>query len=64
MTLDGLSSGGPESSGLSFNAGSIGRIAAPVEIATAIGFLISPEASFVTGSALQVDGGLLARLLN
>jgi len=64
MTLDGLKSGGPESSGLSFEAGSIGRIAAPVEIATAIGFLISPEASFVTGSAMRVDGGLLARLLN
>jgi len=64
MTLSGLSSGGPESSGLSFEAGSIGRIAAPVEIATAIGFLISPEASFVTGSAMRVDGGLLARLLN
>jgi len=64
MTLDGLSSGGPESSGLSFEAGSIGRIADPVEIAKAIGFLISSEASFVTGSALQVDGGLLARLLN
>jgi len=64
MTLAGLNSGGPESSGLSFEAGSIGRIAEPQEIARAIGFLISPDASFVTGSALQVDGGLLARLLN
>jgi len=64
MTLQGLNSGGPESSGLSFDAGSIGRIADPKEIAAAIGFLISPESSFVTGSALQVDGGLLARLLN
>jgi len=64
MTLNGLNTGGPESQGLSFEANSIGRIADPAEIATAIGFLISPEASFVTGSALQVDGGLLARLLN
>jgi len=64
MTLAGLNSGGPESSGLSFEAGSIGRIADPVEISTAIGFLISPESSFVTGSAMRVDGGLLARLLN
>jgi len=64
MTLDGLKEGGPESSGLSFEDGSIGRIAPPLEIATAIGFLISPESSFVTGSAFQVDGGLLARLLN
>jgi len=35
----------------------------PSEIASAIGFLISDASSFVTGSAMQVDGGLLARLL-
>jgi len=34
------------------------RIADPTEIATVIGFLLSPAASFITGSALQVDGGL------
>jgi len=65
MTLNDLHDPeNPEAQGLSFNATSIGRIADPMEIATAIGFLISPEASFVTGSAVQVDGGLLARLLN
>lgn len=33
------------------------RIADPHEIATAIGFLVSDASSFVTGSAMQVDGG-------
>lgn len=64
MTLDGLEeAGGAEAIGLSFELNRIARIADPREIATAIGFLISDEASFVTGSGLQVDGGLLARLL-
>jgi len=65
ITLDDIkAAGGAEALGLTFERNSIARIADPVEIATSIGFLISPEASFVTGSALQVDGGLLARLLN
>ena len=64
MTLDGLeAAGGAEALGLSFEKNRIARIADPREIATAIGFLISDEASFVTGSAMQVDGGMLARLL-
>jgi NAD(P)-dependent dehydrogenase (short-subunit alcohol dehydrogenase family) len=64
MTLDGLeAAGGAEALGLSFEANKIARIADPREIATAIGFLISDAASFVTGSAMQVDGGMLARLL-
>jgi len=64
MTLDGLeAAGGAEALGLSFEPNRIARIADPRESATAIGFLISDEASFVTGSAMQVDGGMLARLL-
>jgi NAD(P)-dependent dehydrogenase (short-subunit alcohol dehydrogenase family) len=35
----------------------IGRFAEPQEIAAAIRWLISDEASFVTGSAMAVDGG-------
>jgi len=64
ITLDDLEkAGGAEALGLSFDDNRIARIADPQEIAAVIGFLISPEASFITGSALQVDGGLLARLL-
>lgn len=64
MTLDGLeAAGGAEALGLSFEPNRIARIANPSEIASAIGFLISDAASFVTGSAMRVDGGLLARLL-
>lgn len=35
----------------------IGRISQPEEIASAIRFLVSPAASFITGVALPVDGG-------
>lgn len=35
----------------------MGRVAQPEEIAEAVTFLISDNASFITGSNLQVDGG-------
>ncbi len=40
----------------------IGRIAQPSEVAEVICFLASPRASFVTGAAYVVDGGLLLPL--
>ncbi len=39
----------------------LGRVANPREIASVIAFLISDEASFMTGSAVVVDGGYLIR---
>ena len=64
MTLDGLEeAGGAEAIGLSFEKNRAPRIADPEEIARAIGFLISDDASFVTGSGFVVDGGLTALLL-
>lgn len=37
----------------------LGRLAQPVEIATVCAFLASEEASFVNGTAIEVDGGEL-----
>jgi len=39
----------------------MGRMGAPAEVAGAIAWLSSEAASFVTGEALTVEGGLLAR---
>ncbi|MEU6671069.1 SDR family NAD(P)-dependent oxidoreductase [Streptomyces sp. NPDC046727] len=39
----------------------MGRIGEPAEVAAAICFLASDEASFVTGAVLPVDGGYLAQ---
>ena len=41
---------------------SLGRTARPDEIAGVIRFLVGNDASFVNGSALVVDGGMLAKL--
>lgn len=39
----------------------MGRLGEPAEVAAAILFLASPEASFITGAILPVDGGYLAQ---
>lgn len=40
------------------------RFGSPAELAEAITFLLSPQASFITGETLKVDGGLTAKKLD
>lgn len=39
-----------------------GRLGSPVEVADAIAFLVSANASFITGSELVIDGGQILRI--
>lgn len=39
-----------------------GRLGAPEDVAAAVGFLASEEASYINGASLVVDGGLIAHL--
>ena len=39
----------------------LGRIGTPAEIASFVSYLVSEEASYITGAALTIDGGLSAR---
>ena len=48
--------------GLAAGPNGIGRVARPIEIAQIVMFLASDRSSFINGSPLIADGGLLARL--
>jgi 3-oxoacyl-[acyl-carrier protein] reductase len=37
----------------------LGRVGSPVDVASAVCFLASDEASYITGHVLNVNGGLL-----
>lgn len=39
----------------------LGRLASPEDVAAAVAYLASPEAAYVTGASIAVDGGYTAR---
>lgn len=39
----------------------LGRLATPTDVASVVSFLASPEASYLTGITVPVDGGYLAQ---
>lgn len=41
----------------------LGRTCEPDEVAAAVEWLCSPESSFITGTALPIDGGLMAKVI-
>jgi NAD(P)-dependent dehydrogenase (short-subunit alcohol dehydrogenase family) len=50
-----------EELGFPSSPNAIARIASPEELAGTISFLLSQDATFITGSALVADGGILAK---
>jgi NAD(P)-dependent dehydrogenase (short-subunit alcohol dehydrogenase family) len=52
----------PESRSASLKTIPLGRFGEPVELADAVTFLLSPEARYITGATLVVDGGQITHI--
>lgn len=62
--LDRLSAERPDALDAIMRRTPMGRVAEPEEIAWGVASLLSPEASYLTGQTLYVDGGRLAQNLS
>ena len=57
IRTEGLESYGPEMVAEWERAVPLGRLGTPEEVATLIAFLVSPGASYITGTTIVIDGG-------
>jgi 3-oxoacyl-[acyl-carrier protein] reductase len=58
ISTDMTSALGEEQRAAVLAATPLGRLGEPEDVAAAVAFLCSPDAAFITGAVLSVDGGL------
>jgi NAD(P)-dependent dehydrogenase (short-subunit alcohol dehydrogenase family) len=62
LARDEMSGPGGEAYQRMIDTSATGRVGTPDEVAAAAAFLLGPEAGFITGSDLLMDGGVIAAL--